>query len=137
MGENNQKKALYIDSSSENARVVLIVGDNVVKSIEWSISFKAGKEVLEQVNELLRENDIELCDIDRVATHVGPARKSSALRAGVTVAAFLSYASDAELVAISGSNEGEIVSKVFSATPESVVKPNYDKPGFEGVKEKV
>lgn len=132
MNQISQKKALFVNTSSERARVVLIVGDRIVKNIKWPVGFGAGKEILEKISEMLKESNIELDEIDRVAVHVGPARKSSILRAGVTVAAFLSYASGAELVAVEGNEEDELVDEVFAASPQSVIKLNYDRLGVGG-----
>jgi tRNA A37 threonylcarbamoyladenosine modification protein TsaB len=54
--------------------------------------------VLLSIAALLSEQELGPKDIDRIAVHAGPARRTSALRAGVTVANLLASSAGISLV---------------------------------------
>lgn len=128
---SNQRKALFIDTSGESAQVALITEGEIADNIIWSIGPAAGKEVLKKINKLLKGSDIKLNEIARIAVHSGPGQRSSTLRAGITVATFLAFACGAKLVVVKASNKDELADAVFTASPQVVVQPVYDKPGFD------
>ena len=113
---------LLIDTSREEALVALIRGGHVIAERRWHSGPAAGREVLEKIRELLDEAAVSLADIDRIAVHAGPAKRSSALRAGVTVANLLAYAGGAELVSIIGAGMAQ---QALAAAPVGFVVPQY------------
>lgn len=123
-------KVLFIDTSNESARVAMIVDGEIVDNIVWLIGLAAGKEIIEKVNKMIEDRGIGLSEIDRIAVHSGPGMKSSVLRSGVTVATFLAFSCGAKIVEVKGNSKKELVGAVFAASPQSVIKPNYDRPGF-------
>lgn len=127
---NSAEKALFIDTASEPAQVVLIVDGEIADNVVWPIGFAAGKEVLEKINELLSENNVSLNEIQRIAVHSGPGKRSSTLRSGITVATFLAFAHTAKLVVVKENNKDKLVDAIFTASPLAVVQPDYDRPGI-------
>lgn len=116
---------LLIDTSSEEVFVALVRGGDVVGERTWENSPDVGRRVLSVVDELLKEADLKLKDVGRVAVQVGPGRYYSSLRAGVTVANMLAYAVGAGVVRLTGVDRGDLIHDASVAKPEKMVLPRY------------
>jgi len=123
---NDQSLVLVIDTSGEKAFVALVRDGDVVGERTWEVSWDAGRQVLNVVDELLEGAGLKLEEIDRIGVGAGPGRHYSALRAGVTVANLLAYASGAEMVQLTSLDKSGLVSEACVAKPVKAVLPRYD-----------
>jgi len=116
---------LIIDTSEKKAFVALVEDGDVVGEKTWENSPDVGRYVLDVVGELLKEAEMELKDIDRIAVQAGPGRYYSSLRAGVTVANVLAYAVGADVVGLEKTSRGDLIHEASVAKPEKMVLPRY------------
>ena len=116
---------LIIDTSGEKAFVALVRDGDVVGERTWEVSWDAGRQVLNVVDELLEGAGLKLEEIDRIGVGAGPGRHYSALRAGVTVGSILAYAVGAEMTQLTSSDKSGLVSEAGAAKPVKALRPKY------------
>ncbi len=92
-------KILAIDSSTEACSVALLDDDKVYKRFQLAPR-KHAELLLPMVNEILKESQVELVELDAIACCVGPGAFTG-LRIAVSVAQGLAFASDLPCIAVS------------------------------------
>jgi tRNA A37 threonylcarbamoyladenosine modification protein TsaB len=105
--------------------IALMQDGAVIGERRWQSEPGAGRQVLAEVQELLVEGGLELADVGRIAVSAGPAKRTSALRAGVTVANLLAYGSGAALVQVAGESVADIIREAQEAALVDMVVPKY------------
>jgi tRNA A37 threonylcarbamoyladenosine modification protein TsaB len=116
---------LIIDTSYEKALVALSRQGRIVAERRWKTGPAAGQEVIAAVQELLAAQALSLTQVDSIAVQAGPARRTSPLRAGVTVANMLALASGKELVAIAGETAVDMAQQALKGVPVGFVTSRY------------
>ena len=124
----NYKLTLLIDTSKREARVALIRDGAVFDSREWPFDFAQGKdrvgELLRNIDGVLKDNNLSLDDIKRIAVHAGPGH-FSALRSGIVTATMLAEAKNVELVSLKGNDMAALVNEAIENNPVDIVEPLY------------
>ncbi len=91
---------LGIDTASDDASLALVSEDGrVVAERAWRVTSTVSRELLGQVDALLREAGVDRAQVHRVAVDVGPGQYG-ALRAGIATAQGLALALDVPLAGI-------------------------------------
>src|SRR5687767_9184248 len=88
---------LTIDTTRAEATVMLRRGQVILGKRQVEILPTLSRSLLGAIEELLVQQNLLVGAIDRIVVAAGPAVRTSALRAGVTVANLLAYAGGAEL----------------------------------------
>jgi len=116
---------LLINTASREALVALIHDGHILGQKSWFSDRTLGRQLLESIDEVLKEAGLERGGIDRIAVHRGPGHYS-ALRTGIVTASALAWALGCELVEVGADNFEEIITETVNNTPVVVVKPQYD-----------
>ncbi|OGY37369.1 MAG: hypothetical protein A3E36_03000 [Candidatus Andersenbacteria bacterium RIFCSPHIGHO2_12_FULL_45_11b] len=113
-----------IDTAHPTARIILADDTNVFGKREWENTPKVGTTLLVNIEELLQEAGKQKMDITRVAVHAGPG-SYGLVRTGIVTATVLGQAVGAEIVAVSGDTEEEVVASARTAEKVDAVEPKY------------
>jgi len=122
----NDQTLLLINTSGDEALVVLSRGEGIVFERRWKNGPDAGRKALRAIDELLKEKAIELRNLERIAVQTGPSRRYSSLRSGVVVASMLAYTAGVKLVQVSGKNSGDVIRQAWENEVVDVVVPLYE-----------
>ncbi len=121
----NKMNILLMSTAQPQALVALARDNVVVAEKSWTNTPALGRELLQVIDALLKEQTMPWSDIDRIGVHGGPGHYS-ALRHGVVTAAMLAYAHQMELVPVTGeSTSANLLQQALVATPVAVIKPHY------------
>ncbi len=115
---------LIIDTAHPTARVLLIDDTSVLAKREWENTPKVGTDLLVYIEEVLEEAGKEKTDITRVAVHAGPG-SYGLVRTGIVTATVLAQAMGAELVAVGGDSEEEMIQSARSGEKTDSIEPKY------------
>jgi tRNA threonylcarbamoyladenosine biosynthesis protein TsaB len=91
---------LYIETSGEICSVCIAQGENIIGIKESNESHSHAAKVAVFANELLKENNLTVKNLDAVCVSAGPGSYTG-LRIGVSLAKGICYAAEIPLVAVS------------------------------------
>lgn len=121
---------LIINTAGEESYVSLYKERQRIGRKSWPAEVKASLKLIGTIDELLKETAVVVEDIDRIAVHSGPGSRSSFLRVGVVAASTMSLASGAELVSITGEDEGDLAEQAGNKPAGQAIKIVYRELGW-------
>jgi tRNA A37 threonylcarbamoyladenosine modification protein TsaB len=116
-----QGYTLVIHTARPDGMIALVRGSNVVAKRTGAGHGKGGYEVLQRIDEVLKQEQVSTEDIQRIIVHPGPGN-FSALRAGVVAALMFAQASGVQLFEAQGSTAKEMVRNAY---PVETITPRY------------
>lgn len=106
-------KKIYIDTSSNKEVIVsLKIGENEYQ-VKQELTTRKAQIILPIIVQLLKDNNLDLKDIDAIELHPGPG-SFTGVRVGVSVANALSYALGIPVNGKVFEKDGELVEPVYS-----------------------
>lgn len=117
---------LLIDTSTRTARVGIIEDEKLLDSKEWESTPELGKQLLEEIDGLLKKHKLIWKDVARVAVHRGRVGSSfMGLRTGIVTATMLAEGSGLELVSVEAEDLDTMVKEACQGRALSVIDPRY------------
>jgi len=120
---------LAINTASENVSIALYQPGKIAEEFSW-ISYRTqSAELLPKINQLLKDNDLTLKDIKKIAVFQGPGSYTG-LRVGIAAANSLAVCLSIPIMGYKSSNNisaFEIAKKVFAKEnlSKKIVLPFY------------
>ena len=115
---------LIIDTAHPTARIIIADEKTILGKREWENTPKVGTDLLTHIEELLQELGKQKADVTRVAVHAGPG-SYGLVRTGIVTATILAQSLNAELAAVSGDAEEDVVNSARAAEKVDAVEPKY------------
>lgn len=113
-----------LDTSRPEAQVMLLKDNQIIGERHWENTRALGRQLLAQIDSLLREHQLVLSDLQRIAVVRGPGHYS-AVRVGVVTATMLAYAQGVPLLALTSQDQTLLLQQVVTAEPVDHVQPVY------------
>ncbi len=117
---------LIIDSSGEEAKAGLAIDSRLIESGKVESGPGISGRLLEQIDRMLTRNGVGLEEVGGVGVNVGPGKRSSSLRAGITTGAVLAKVIGGGLVEVKSRTMKDMISEVYGNAPVQIVSPDYD-----------
>src|SRR3990167_10088336 len=115
---------LITDTAHPTARVIVADEKQILGSREFTNTPKVGTDLLIYIDELLQELKLDKTSLTRIGVHAGPG-SYGLVRTGIVTATVLGQAVGAEIVAVSGDTEEEVVASARTAEKVDAVEPKY------------
>jgi len=97
---------LAINTANEKISIALYEKGKIEKELPWESYRTQSKELLPEIDKLMRENKIKLADIDAIAVNHGPGSYTG-LRVGISIANTLGWSLDKPVVGVNSKNNAE------------------------------
>lgn len=119
-----QSLILIIDTAHPTARIIFVDEKTILGTREWENTPNVGTDLLTNIEGVLEELGKQKTHITRLAVHAGPG-SYGLVRTGIVTATILAQAEGAELVAVVGDREEDMITSARNGEVVDAIEPKY------------
>lgn len=116
---------LAINTSTNTTEIYLIKDYKIIDELRWDSGRQLAKDLLREIDTLLKANNLDLKNIDGYSAYLGPG-SFTGLRIGISTLNSLAYANNKPIAGSSGDDWlNSALSKLKDNQDEKILLPEY------------